>query len=57
MNLYQVAVILYALFMAGVFGVTVYFLVLIIKALKKYINSKNVDLERDKKDNEKEGLK
>lgn len=42
MNVYQVAAILYVLVMAAVVGVALYLLLLIIKALKKYINSKEV---------------
>lgn len=46
MNVYQVAAILYVLAMAAVFGVALYLLILIIKALKKYINSKEVREEK-----------
>lgn len=46
MNVYQVAAILYVLVMAAVFGVALYLLILIIKALKKYINSKEVREEK-----------
>lgn len=46
MNVYQVAAILYVLVMAAVVGVALYLLLLIIKALKKYINSKEVREEK-----------
>lgn len=46
MNVYQVAAILYVLVMAAVVGVALYLLILIIKALKKYINSKEVREEK-----------
>lgn len=46
MNVYQIAAVLYLLFMAAVICVAVYLLVLIIKALKKYIGSKEVREEK-----------
>ena len=46
MTLYQVAALLYVLFMVAVIGVAIYLLVLIIKALKKYINSKEIREEK-----------
>lgn len=46
MVFYQIAAILYMLVMAVVIGVAIYLLVLIIKALKKYINSKEIREEK-----------
>ena len=46
MTIYQIAAILYLLFLAAGICVTVYLLVLIIKALKKYISSKEVREEK-----------
>lgn len=46
MTIYLVAAILYLLVLAVVFCVAVYLLVLIIKALKKYINAKEVREEK-----------
>ena len=46
MVIYQMAAILYTLFLLAVMGVAVYLLVLVIKALKKYINSKETREEK-----------
>lgn len=46
MNAYQLAAILYLLFLAAVVCVSVYLLVLIIKALRKYIGSKEIREEK-----------
>ena len=47
MNIIQGFAILYILFVAIVFGFGVYLLTLIIKALKKYINSQEVRKEKN----------
>lgn len=47
MKLYQMIAILYLIFVAAVIGVGIYLLVLIIKALKKYIGSKEVREEKE----------
>ena len=47
MNIYQGFAILYIVFAVIVFGFGVYLLVLIIKALKKYINSQEVRKEKN----------
>lgn len=46
MNVYQIAAVLYLIVLAAVICVAVYLLVLIIKALKKYIGSKEVREEK-----------
>lgn len=46
MNLYQVVAIMYIIFCVVVASVAIYLLVLIIKALKKYIHSKEVREEK-----------
>ena len=46
MVIYQMAAILYTLFLLAVMGVAVYLLVLVIKALKKYIISKETREEK-----------
>lgn len=46
MTVYQIAAILYVLFLTAAACVAVYLLVLIIKALKKYISSKEVREEK-----------
>lgn len=42
----RLAAVLYLLFMAAVIGVGIYLLVLVIKALRKYIHSKEVREEK-----------
>lgn len=46
MTLYRLAAVAYLIFCAAVIGVAGYLLLLIIKALKKYINSKEIREEK-----------